>query len=47
MEHMSSLETQMIDCLSSDVRLLNDLSTTKHMAELKKHYDETQERYEL
>ena len=44
MEDLSRLERDMVKCLSSDVRLLNDLATTKRLAELKKHYDETQER---
>ncbi len=42
MHHLSELEKQMVDCLSSDVRLLNDLPLTKKLAELKKQYDETQ-----
>ena len=44
MKTLTSLEAQIIDCLFSDVCLLNDLSTTKKLAELKKQYDETQER---
>ena len=43
MKSLTALETQIIDCLSSDVCLLNDLSTTKKLAELKKNFDETQE----
>ena len=43
MKSLTTLETQIIDCLSSDVCLLNDLSTTKKLAELKKNFDETQE----
>ncbi len=45
MKLLSDLEQQMISCLSSDVRLLNELSTTKKLAELKKQYDEAQERW--
>lgn len=44
MQYLTNLEKQMIDYLSSDVRLLNDLATTKKMAELKKQHDETEER---
>ncbi len=44
MKLLSDLEQQMISCLSSDVRLLNELSTTKKLAELKKQFDEAQER---
>ena len=43
MKSQSTLEQQMINCLSSDMRLLNDLCTTKKLAELKKQYDEAQE----
>ena len=46
MKLLSDLEQQMISCLSSDVRLLNELSTTKKLAELKKQFDEAQERLE-
>ena len=44
MKRLNQLEQQMLDCLASDTRLLNDLATTKKLAELKKHYDETLER---
>lgn len=45
MRQLNELEEQMLDCLASDTRLLNDLATTKKLADLKKHYDETLERY--
>ena len=45
MKFLDKLEQQMRDNLSSDVRLLNDLQATKKLAELKKQYDETIERY--
>lgn len=38
------LERHMRDKLSSDVRLMNDLQATRRLAELKKQYDETQEK---
>ena len=41
---MGKLKEQIELLLSSDVRLLNDLQTTKKLLELKKQYDETQER---
>lgn len=41
---MDSLEKKMRDCLSSDVRLMQDLPAIKKLAELKKQYEETQER---
>ena len=44
MERLDKLEHDMVEILSSDVRLLNDLPTTKKLAELKKQYDETEER---
>jgi hypothetical protein len=44
MKYLTELEEQMLHHLSSDVRLLNDLPTTKKLAELKKQYDETEER---
>ena len=44
MEKITILETKMVDNLSSNIRLLTDLQPTKHLAELKKHYDETKER---
>ncbi|XP_077863125.1 dynein axonemal heavy chain 5-like [Saccoglossus kowalevskii] len=46
MEHLESLEKQMLECLAGDTRLLNDLVTTKKLAEMKKHYDETLESQE-
>ncbi|XP_071801693.1 uncharacterized protein [Asterias amurensis] len=46
MKRLDELEQQMLDCLASDTRLLNDLATTKKLAELKKHYDETLESQE-
>ena len=42
---LAKLEQQMRDSLSCDVRLMNDLIATKKLAELKKQYDETIERY--
>ena len=44
MKYLKQLEEQMLSHLSSDVRLLNDLAVTKKLAELKKQYDETEER---
>ena len=44
MQHLQHLEQQMVDCLAGDVRLLNDLPATRKLAELKKQYEETQER---
>ncbi|XP_064629693.1 uncharacterized protein LOC135488785 isoform X2 [Lineus longissimus] len=43
MEAMEKIEEQMLVCLSSDTRLMNDLATTKKLADLKKQWDETQE----
>ena len=45
MLNLEGLEKQMIDCLSSDARLLNDLVATKKLAELMKQFDETVERW--
>lgn len=45
MTQLAELEEQIVSCLSDDVRLLNDLPTTKKLAELKKQLEETQERY--
>ena len=44
---LEQLEQQMRDQLSSDVRLMNDLQSTKRLAELKKHFDETLERWDV
>ena len=46
MRQLNDLEEQMLVCLASDTRLLNDLATTRKLADLKKHYDETLERYD-
>ena len=43
-KQLDQLEDQMLECLASDNRLLNDLATTKKLADMKKHYDETVER---
>ncbi|XP_070568705.1 dynein axonemal heavy chain 5-like isoform X4 [Ptychodera flava] len=43
MKDLEALEKQMLNCLAGDTRLLNDLVTTKKLAEMKKHYDETLE----
>ena len=46
MKFLAEIEDQMLECLSrSEVRLMNDLNTTKQLAELKKQYNETLERY--
>ena len=45
LEHMEKLKDQIEELLSSDVRLLNDLHATKKLLELKKQYDETQDRW--
>jgi len=39
------MEDKMKTCLSSDVRLMQDLPAIKKLAELKKQYEETLERY--
>ena len=44
LQHMEKQKEQIEELLSSDVRLLNDLQATKKLIELKKQYDETQER---
>ena len=44
MTKLDELEQDMSRLLSSDVRLLHDLSTTKKIADLTKHFDETTER---
>ena len=41
---MDELQHDMSRLLSSDVRLLHDLPTTKKIADLTKHFDETAER---
>ncbi|XP_052708586.1 uncharacterized protein LOC128183562 isoform X10 [Crassostrea angulata] len=49
LELMEKLEKSMLESLSSDIRLMNELPATKKLAELKKQYDETldsQERVE-
>ncbi|XP_030850579.1 dynein heavy chain 8, axonemal isoform X3 [Strongylocentrotus purpuratus] len=46
MKQLDQLEDQMLECLASDNRLLNDLATTKKLADMKKHYDETVESQE-
>ncbi|XP_071504103.1 dynein axonemal heavy chain 5-like [Diadema antillarum] len=46
MKQLNQLEDQMLECLASDNRLLNDLATTKKLADMKKHYDETLESQE-
>ncbi|XP_071954985.1 uncharacterized protein [Antedon mediterranea] len=43
MQQLEELERQMLECLAGDKRLLNDLQTTKKLADMKKHYDETLE----
>ena len=45
MRYLKQLEDHRVECLSSDVRLLNELPTTKRLAEFIKQYDETQERW--
>jgi hypothetical protein len=40
---MEKIEEQMLVYLASDTRLMNDLATTKKLADLKKQWDETQE----
>ena len=42
--YLGHVEEQMVECLASDMRLLQDLATTKRLAELIKQYNETQER---
>ena len=42
--YLERVEEQMVDCLASEVRLLQDLPTTKRLADLIKQYDETQDR---
>ncbi|XP_071818739.1 dynein axonemal heavy chain 5-like isoform X4 [Apostichopus japonicus] len=46
MTQLNELEKQMLDCLASDTRLLNDLAMTRKLADMKKHYDETLESQE-
>ncbi|XP_033113255.1 dynein heavy chain 5, axonemal-like isoform X2 [Anneissia japonica] len=46
MQQLEDLEKQMLECLAGDKRLLNDLQTTKKLAEMKKHYNETLESQE-
>lgn len=41
---LNKLEQQMLENLSCDVRLMNDLHEAKKLAELKKQYEETVER---
>ncbi|XP_074662754.1 uncharacterized protein LOC141915202 [Tubulanus polymorphus] len=41
MEVLKKIDDEMVTCLGSDIRLMNDLSTTKKLADLKKHYDES------
>ncbi len=41
---MSQLEEQIVSKLAEGVRLVDDLTATRQLAELKKQYDETQER---
>ncbi|KAF6026453.1 hypothetical protein EB796_015244 [Bugula neritina] len=41
---LTDLETKMKNCLSSNVRLMQDLPAIKKLAELKKQYEETIER---
>lgn len=45
LELMEKLEKSMLESLSSDIRLMNELPATKKLAELKKQYDETLDRY--
>ena len=45
MFYLDKLEQQMREQLSSDVRLMNDLQATRRLAELKKQFDETQEKW--
>lgn len=45
MFYLDKLERQMREQLSSDVRLMNDLQATRRLAELKKQFDETQEKW--
>ena len=45
MTKMEQLKEEMEAYLSSDVRLLNDLQTTKKLADLMKQYEETYEGY--
>ena len=42
--YLGRVENQMVECLASEVRLLQDLATTKRLAEFIKQYNETQER---
>lgn len=44
LELMEKLEKSMLESLSSDIRLMNELPATKKLAELKKQYDETLDR---
>jgi len=46
MKILSQLEEQLKDTLAGDARLLNDLSVTKKLAEIKKQHDEATEMYE-
>jgi dynein heavy chain len=45
LKYLEELEREMVQCLSSEVRLLHDLASTKKLAELKKQHEETEERY--
>ena len=43
MKVLSQLEEQLKNTLAGDARLLNDISVTKKLAEIKKQYDEATE----
>lgn len=43
-EQLLDMENKMKKCLSSNVRLMQDLPAIKKLAELKKQYEETLER---
>lgn len=47
MEFLNKIEQQMLANLSSDLRLMNDLNATKKLADLKKQFDETEERWDV
>lgn len=43
MKVLNQLEEQLKDTLAGEARLLNDISVTKKLAEIKKQYDEATE----
>lgn len=45
MRELLDLEKKIIECLGSGVRLMQDLPAIKKLADLKKQYEETLERY--